>query len=106
MEPQTIGLIGGIAGTAIGIAGAVVGVRGSLRNTQTPPERRFMVRSSVLLVAVMALLIGVPLLLSLMGVLPRWAYWTAFALFFVLLGPAIARINRRQAELRRHTPPE
>lgn len=104
MEPQTIGLIGGIAGTAIGVAGAVIGVRASVRNTETPPERRFMIRSSAALVALMALLVGVPLALSLLGVLPSWAYWTAFAAFFVLLGPLIVRINRRQAELRRQPP--
>jgi Ca2+/Na+ antiporter len=104
VEPQAIGIIGGVVGTAVGIAGGVIGVRASVRNTETAAERRFMVRSSAMLVLAMVLLIGVPLALSLAGVLPRWAYWAAFALFFVFLGPAIAYVNRRQAELRRRDP--
>ena len=42
-----IGLIGGILGSVLGIAGGAVGTYFSIRNTQGPMERAFMIRASI-----------------------------------------------------------
>ena len=98
MNPGTIGLIGGVGGTVIGIMGGVIGSYFSIKNTTTPAERSLMVRFVIALWTAVVVLIGVPLALSIAGIIPRWTYWACFALFFVVLGPAIWWVNRRQAE--------
>jgi len=100
MAPGTIGLIGGIAGSVIGLAGGIVGTYFSIKNTKTPAERRFVVQVAVATWAALILLLGLPLALSLAHVIPQWAYWITFGLFFVLLGPGINWMNKRQRELR------
>jgi len=94
------GLIGGIAGSAIGIGGGIVGTYFSIKNTKTPAERRFVVQVAIATWAALILLLGLPLALSLAHVIPQWAYWITFCLFFVLLGPGINWMNKRQRKLR------
>jgi len=101
MTPGTIGLIGGIAGSVIGIGGGIVGTYFSIKNTNTPAERRFVVQVAVATWAALILLLGLPLALSLAHIIPQRAYWITFCLFFVLLGPGICWMNRRQSELRK-----
>jgi len=40
--------IGGIIGSVLGIVGGVVGTYFSIRNTNSPRERRFMIRAAIL----------------------------------------------------------
>lgn len=47
----------------------------------------------------LVLLIAVPLLLTLAGVIPKWACWTFFTLFFILLVPSIVWGNARQKQI-------
>jgi len=104
MDGRTIGIIGGIVGSALGILGGLFGTYCSIKNTRTPAERTFMVRASIGMWAVMILLVGLPLVLAIVGVIPRWFYWVAFGLFFVLLGPSIVWLNKKQAALREEAP--
>lgn len=47
MDNQQIGLVGGIAGGVLGVLGGIVGTYFSLRNTNGPKERAFMIRAAV-----------------------------------------------------------
>ena len=100
MNPGTIGLIGGIAGSILGVLGGLVGTFTSIRRTRTAAERAFVIKAALLMWALLLGLIGLPLVLSLTGLFPRWGYWPPFALFFILLGPFIRETNKRQLALR------
>ena len=95
-----VGLIGAIGGSTIGLLGAAFGTYCGIKSTKTPAECRFAVRCAIAIWIAGSLLIGLPLLLSLIDIIPVWSYWMAFALFFILLGPAIFWMNKRQATLR------
>ncbi len=94
------GILGGVLGTVIGIGGGVLGTYFSIKNTKTTAERRFMIRYAVAIWLAVVILIFVPITLSLLGVIPVWAQWAMFGLFYVLLMPSIGWANRRQAALR------
>jgi hypothetical protein len=100
VDGVTIGIVGGIAGTLIGVAGGVVGTWTSVRTTRTADERRFVIRTAVVLWVVLGLLLGIPLALVLLGVLPVWLTWIPMTAAFVALGPFIRWANARQATLR------
>lgn len=100
MDGATIGIIGGVAGALIGVAGGVVGTWASVHTTRTPEERRFVVRVSTILWAALIVLLGVPLALVLLGVLPLWLTWVPMTVAFIALGPFIRWANARQATLR------
>jgi len=94
VDPGRIGLVGGIAGGLIGLMGAAIGTYFSVRNTNGPRERAFVIRSAVgLWVAILALAIGswfaTPTVRSLVA-----------ALFFLAIAPAIRLLNRRQQRIR------
>ena len=48
MDGRTAGLAGGIAGAVIGLMGGVIGTYFSIKNTEGPRERAFMIRLSIL----------------------------------------------------------
>ncbi len=98
MDGSTIGWIGGIAGAVVGLAGGVVGTWASVTNARTPEERRFAVRSAVVLWLAVGIL-GLMLALMLAGVVPDWAYWVVMGVFFTALGPGMALMNRRGRRL-------
>lgn len=100
MNPGTIGLIGGIAGSVIGVLGGLFGTYRSVRNTTSPAERSFVIKAAIIMWALLLGLVGLPLVLSLTGIFPRWGYWPPFVLFFILLGPFIRETNKRQTALR------
>jgi len=89
------GLIGGIAGGVIGVAGGLVGTYFSVKNTNGPRERAFMVKSAVVC------WLGIILLLALLLGLPdpyRWFVWIPYG---ILLPLGITFGNRRQEAIRR-----
>lgn len=100
MDGATIGIVGGVAGTLIGVAGGVAGTRASVRATRTPEERRFVLRVAVVLWVALGVLLGIPLALVLLGVLPIWLTWIPMTAAFIALGPFIRWANARQATLR------
>lgn len=88
------GTIGGIIGGSLGLAGGAIGTFASIKNTQGPRERQFMVRVA------MAAWIGITLFLLLLFVLPtpyRWLIWIPYG---VALPLAILILNRRQQAIR------
>jgi Ca2+/Na+ antiporter len=91
---------GSILGPIIGVLGGAFGTYCSIKNTETPAERRLMVKGAVLVWLSLCFLAGLPLLLWRLGVIPGWSCWVSFSLFFVLLVPMILYINRRQSQLR------
>ncbi|MCG8426894.1 MAG: hypothetical protein MI754_06010, partial [Chromatiales bacterium] len=42
------GVIGGILGTVLGVGGGAIGTYVSIKNTQSPEERAFMIRASII----------------------------------------------------------
>ncbi len=86
MDPSTIGLIGGIVGSAIGVFGALIGTYFSIKSTRTSVEQRFVVKCALGMWVSEILLIALSLVLSLIGVIPKWFYWVAYALFLPCLG--------------------
>jgi Ca2+/Na+ antiporter len=92
------GLIGVILGPILALFGGILGTWAGIRNTQPPRERRFMIRMSILLWLLLAGLMGV-LILALVGMIPRWAFWASFAAFFALLPPLIMLTNVRQRQI-------
>ena len=83
MAPETIGLIGGVGGTVIGVLGGVVGTWCSIKNTNGPAEKAFMIRIATMM------WIMIPLFLLLLFLLPQpWnqLIWIpyAFALAFMI----------------------
>ena len=89
------GLIGGIVGGVIGFAGGMVGTYFSIKNTNGPRERSFMVKASVIT------WIAIILFLGLMFVLPnpyRYLLWIPYA---ILLPLGIVYGNRTQQRIRK-----
>jgi RNA polymerase sigma factor (sigma-70 family) len=93
------GISGAVLGPIVGLLGGIFGTWMSIKNTSSARERRFMVTMSVACWIGLVLLIAVPLVLALTGVIPKWAYWTFFTLFFVLLVPSIVWGNARQRQI-------
>jgi RNA polymerase sigma factor (sigma-70 family) len=93
------GLAGAVLGPLLGLLGGVIGTWASISNTNSARERRFMIRMSILFWLSLLLMIGLPFVLALTGMIPKWCYWMPFALFFVLLIPAIVLGNRRQRQI-------
>ena len=91
---------GGLLGPILGLLGGAFGTYCSIKNTETPAERRLMVKGAVLVWLSLCFFIGLPFVLSRLRVIPPWSYWLSFSLFFVLLVPMILCINRRQSKLR------
>jgi hypothetical protein len=89
------GLIGAIVGTVLGILGGVIGSWFSIRNTDGPRERKFVIQASLVGWLLLGLFIaGIVLLPS-----PhRFFLWVPYA---VLLPLGIAAFNRQQARIRR-----
>ena len=100
MTSETMGIIGGIGGSLIGLLGGVVGTYFSIRNAKGPEEKRLMIRASIVVWALLLFLIILPLGLAVAGVFPRWGFWPPAMVFFILIGPLIKEINKRQMAIR------
>jgi hypothetical protein len=85
-----------MVGGGLGVAGGAVGTYFSIRNTNGPLERGFMVR-----VAVIGW-VAVTLFLVLLLVLPRPYNYVMWIPYGILLPVGIIKANRVQAELRKH----
>jgi uncharacterized membrane protein YfcA len=89
------GLIGGIGGAVIGLIGGVIGTYFSIRNTDGPRERAFMVKSAVVFWVAALVFLGLLLLL------PNPVRWFVWIPFGILLPLGIVYGNRRQQAIRR-----
>jgi len=88
------GWIGGISGGFIGLAGGVVGTYFSIKNTNGPRERSFMIKSAVVCWITILLFLG--LLIALPNPY-RWYMWIPYS---ILLPLGIIYGNRRQQAIR------
>ncbi|NPC54442.1 hypothetical protein [Caenimonas soli] len=88
-------LLGIILGSSLGVLGGVVGTYFSIKNTNGPRERAFMVRFSVISwLAVSLFILG-------LLILPRPYNWLLWIPYAVVLPMAILRGNKKQLEIRR-----
>ena len=89
------GWIGAIAGCVIGLAGGIIGTAYSIKNTNGPRERSFMIKSATVAWIVMSVF------LALLLFLPspyRWLVWIPYA---ILLPVGILHGNKVQQRIRR-----
>jgi len=88
------GLIGGIAGCIIGVIGGIIGTYCSIQNTNSPREKAFAVKASI--IGWIAGIIFIALLL----ILPspwRFALWLPYSIFLPF---GIIKWNRTQQKIR------
>ena len=86
--------VGGIFGALMGLAGGVIGTYCSIKNTNGPLERKFMVKASIMI------WIAVTIFLTLMYLIPspyRFLLWIPYGL---LLPVGIRYINKQQSFIR------
>ena len=95
MDQRMIGLVGGIAGGLIGLMGAAIGTYCSIRNTNGPRERAFVIRSAVGLGGAVTVLAVAP------WFAPPIVRTMVTACFGLALAPVILFLNRRQDRIRR-----
>lgn len=89
------GVIGGIIGGLAGLAGGIIGTYFSIKNTNGPRERAFMIKAGVVC------WIAILLFLGLLFALPnpyRWFMWVPYG---ILLPLGIRYGNRKQQAIRR-----
>lgn len=88
------GQLGGIIGGVLGLAGGVIGTYFSIRNTNGPLERTFMVKVVVIGWILITVFIGLLLVLP-----PPYNYlmWIPYG---ILLPISIIKCNKRQNEIR------
>ena len=89
-----LGLIGGIAGVIIGVAGGIIGTYFSIKNTNGPKERSFMVKTSVIF-----WIVGI-IFITLLLALPSPYKWFMWLPYSVLLPVGIIYINKRLQQIR------
>jgi hypothetical protein len=95
MDPNAMGgLIGGIIGGVGGLAGGAIGTYFSIKNTNGPKERQFMVRCAVYM------WLGISVFLGLLFLLPNPYRWLLFIPYGVALPFAIIKVNKTQARIR------
>lgn len=93
MNWETAGLTPGITGAVLGLAGGLIGSYFSIKNTESPRERGFMIRA----VAGFWLLLLAGLALAYCFPPARPWIWVPIT-FAVLVG--VPRLNRRQHQIR------
>jgi len=93
------GLIGGIGGSVLGVLGGVIGTWFSIKNTNGPRERAFMVKTAVIV------WVAVTLFLVLLLTLPQPYNYLMWIPYGILLPVGINRTNRIQAEIRKQEHP-
>ena len=88
------GLIGGITGSIIGIAGGLIGTYFSIKNTNGPKERAFMIKA-----ATSFWILGI-IFVALLLLLPspyKWFMWIPYSILFPL---SIHFMNRRLQQIK------
>lgn len=89
-----LGVVGGIIGSMLGLAGGFVGTYFSIRNTNGPRERSFVIKCAAICFT------AILLFLMILFILPhpyRWFIWT---LYWILLSLGIIYGNKAQQKIR------
>jgi len=84
MNGQTLELVGGIAGGILGVIGGIIGSYFSIKNTNGPKEKTFMVKTSIC----MWLLVVIP-----------YGFF-AFAPYAIILPVGISILNKKQKKIK------
>jgi hypothetical protein len=92
MDGRLVGLVGGIAGGVLGVMGGLVGTYFSIKNTNGPRERAFMIRASILCWLGVSAFVACQLLLPLLGRTLLWLVYAPSLIWFVRW------VNQRQAQ--------
>lgn len=95
MDPQTLGSLGGLVGAAIGILGGALGTYVSIRNTQGPRERAFVIKASVICWVLAITFVCTVLLLPSPH---RYIVWLPYAVVLIV---AIRLWNKGQSSIRK-----
>ncbi|NNJ97857.1 MAG: hypothetical protein HKP12_11945 [Gammaproteobacteria bacterium] len=88
------GLIGGVVGGFFGFLGGAIGTYFSIKNTNGPRERAFMIKASVIT------WIAVSVFLIMLLVIPMPYNYLVWIPYGILLPIGIYKINKTQADLR------
>ena len=94
MNPELIGLIGGIVGGIIGVAGGLLGTYFSIKNTNGPQERAFVIKVSIACwIFVLAFIFG-------MCLIPGFYKLLLIPFYAVGLVAGILLCNKKQTQIR------
>ena len=88
------GLVDGVVGSLVGVAGGLIGTYFSIKNTNGPRERAFMIRSAIVC------WIGVAAFLAAMFLVPQARLWLWIP-YCILLLLGIRYGNKKQMAIRR-----
>src|ERR1039458_9358096 len=94
MNPGLIGLIGGVVGGIVGVAGGLLGTYFSIKNTNGPRERAFVIKASI------ACWIFVLTFVSVMCLIPGLYKLLLIPIYVVGLVAGILLLNKKQARIR------
>ena len=92
---MNIGIIGGIIGSILGLIGGIIGTYFSIKNTNSPKEKTFMIKISIIG------WIGIIAFLALMFLLPspyRFFLWIPYG---IVLPIAIIKGNKMQQKIKK-----
>lgn len=93
MDPQTAGTLGAWLGGGIGVLGGLVGTWFSIRNTQSPRERAFVIKASLICWALVIAFVASLLLI------PTWHRHLLWIPYSLLLVWGIRRWNKMQLRI-------
>ena len=93
MTGSMIGLVGGIIGGILGTAGGLIGTYFSIKNTNGPRERNFMIRAAIVVWIIVVLYVALGFLL------PSSRPWLNIP-YAILLTFGIRHLNRRQSAIK------
>jgi len=88
------GVIGGIVGAVGGFIGGIIGTYFSIKNTNSPRERSFMVRCAIVV------WVGIIVFLGLLFTIPKPYSYLLWILYAILLPTGIRYSNRIQTKIR------
>lgn len=91
---MNIGIIGGIMGALVGLMGGIIGTYFSIKNTNGPKEKAFMVKISIIG------WIGIALFLVLIFIIPNFYRPFLFIPYGIILPIIIIKGNKIQAKIR------
>ena len=87
----------GLLGAIVGLLGGAVGTYLSIKNTSRPKERRFMLKTALVLWIVLGVMV---FLLFIIPIPQRWLLWIPFFIVMTAMPFAILAGNKRQAQIR------
>ena len=89
------GVLGGFIGILIGIGGGIIGCYYSIKNTNGPKERKFMIKFVIVVAVIVTALLGVVFSVGYPA-----AFWVMAPFFGIVLPAMIYFANRKQKEIR------